>query len=374
MTKIYSILTIILFTSASYAQSFGIEESLSLSQEAYSEIQDKDSIVQIGSVFYNVNTGEIVGVTFIEDEVSSVLEEELMGRWLAIDPFYGKYPGYSNYSGNGNNPIFWIDKEGEVLYIGGDREKALADIKSLVPIQYQNAISVADNGMIELKSECIDGDNQVWDMTDAGTQLLFDLTGATESYMYQVANEAKEYNTKAQASSKKKERPHDLTKDQNGVQNSSVTLRVPNHIGQERTMSTNKGTWAPLGNDGVKYDGIVTVRPNAIFTDGGKPKARSSVVFHELVESFERTTNKLPYDFPIYNGKDERSPGYAKSGRVGKSYDYFFDSKRDGAHDIAKQKEANFWQKSDNPGVVDVPVVDSDTNSGASGATTTTSN
>jgi hypothetical protein len=30
MTKIYSILTIILFTSASYAQSFGIEESLSL--------------------------------------------------------------------------------------------------------------------------------------------------------------------------------------------------------------------------------------------------------------------------------------------------------------------------------------------------------
>ena len=117
MTKIYSILTIILFTSASYAQSFGIEESLSLSQEAYSEIQDKDSIVQIGSVFYNVNTGEIVGVTFIEDEVSSVLEEELMGRWLAVDPLVKNYTDLSPYNFVANSPLIYVDINGEKIII-----------------------------------------------------------------------------------------------------------------------------------------------------------------------------------------------------------------------------------------------------------------
>ena len=60
MTKIYSIVILVLFASTSYAQSFGNEVSLSLSQGAYYEVQDEGSIIQIGLALYDVNTREII--------------------------------------------------------------------------------------------------------------------------------------------------------------------------------------------------------------------------------------------------------------------------------------------------------------------------
>lgn len=125
MTKIYSNVIFILFASTSYAQSFGNEESLSLSQGAYFEVQDEDSIVQVGSALYNVSTGEVIGITFVEDEVSSVLEEELMGRWLAVDPQNKIFTGYSPYHFGLNSPIIVIDEDGEenVLIVGNDGVK-----------------------------------------------------------------------------------------------------------------------------------------------------------------------------------------------------------------------------------------------------------
>src|SRR5690606_10133934 len=43
------------------------------------------------------------------------------------------------------------------------------------------------------------------------------------------------------------------------------------------------------------YDGQVTIRTKAIFYDSEGNDSRSSVIFHELAENYERTTNNVGY-------------------------------------------------------------------------------
>ena len=62
-------------------------------------------------------------------------------------------------------------------------------------------------------------------------------------------------------------------------------------------------------------------------------KPRSSVIFHELEENYQRTDNGLSYD---YTSRHERVK----------------DSDRPGAHAIAKEKEKNFHQRSVYPGAI----------------------
>lgn len=88
---------------------------LTLSDGVFNEFHDNDSIVRIGSAFYNVNTNEVVGITFTEDLISDELEEELMGRWLAVDPLASRYPNVSPYVFAINIPILVIDFDGQAI-------------------------------------------------------------------------------------------------------------------------------------------------------------------------------------------------------------------------------------------------------------------
>ena len=76
-------------------------------------------------------------------------------------------------------------------------------------------------------------------------------------------------------------------------------------------------------------------------------KPRSSVVFHELQEVYERSTNGYPYKVPQFDGR-----GYSKwGGDDGVIWD---ESKRgNSAHYRSEDKENNFHEKSNYPGKVD---------------------
>jgi hypothetical protein len=90
-------------------------KGLTLSNGRYEEFFDQDSIEQIGSVLYNVNTQRVVG--FIEeDTVSSTVKPEIISRWLSIDPLASHYPGISPYVFVANNPIRNIDPDGRKFY------------------------------------------------------------------------------------------------------------------------------------------------------------------------------------------------------------------------------------------------------------------
>ncbi len=52
-----------------------------------------------------------------------------LGRWLSLDPLMKKYPSYSPYIYCSNNPIFFVDPDGNIVY-GYQELKANPDLKA----------------------------------------------------------------------------------------------------------------------------------------------------------------------------------------------------------------------------------------------------
>ena len=104
-----------LLATAGYAHSNGADkkEVLSLSGGKYVETFDEDSIEQIGSVLFNVNSRKIVGFVKADDsDVAAQLKPEVISRWLSIDPLAAKHPHISPYVFGANNPIIYKDDDG----------------------------------------------------------------------------------------------------------------------------------------------------------------------------------------------------------------------------------------------------------------------
>lgn len=270
-----------------------------------------------------------------------------LGRWLSLDPLMAKYPNLTPYNFCANSPILFLDYNGEDLIVGGtpeERAKGIEDLRSLLSDENKSRLKVADDGTVTIdltvESGRAIGMREGGHYEDAGLELLVNLTTASEKYMYQAAfgeyTEEVIYNEYTGASST---RTKDIRKDANGVANISTTKRTPDGPGEEGALA-NKSPVVPGGG----FDGKVIVDGNKVFTEDGQTKPRASVVFHELWENWERTTNKLPYDFPVYkNGK----PIYKQGLKI------VYDENRDGAHDKAVEAEEHLPDKSKYPGQTD---------------------
>jgi hypothetical protein len=83
----------------------------------YNEFFDNDTIMQIGSVIINTNTGKIVSFIVNNDTTNILPEPQIMSRWISPDPLAEKYWSISPYSYCNNNPLKYIDPNG--MYFTG---------------------------------------------------------------------------------------------------------------------------------------------------------------------------------------------------------------------------------------------------------------
>ena len=90
---------------------------LTLSEGKYQEIFPNDTLVRIGSVWFNTVTNEIA--SFIPQNDSTYNADEA-SRFLSIDPIGRKYPELSPYQFASNTPIQAIDLDGLEMFYAAD--------------------------------------------------------------------------------------------------------------------------------------------------------------------------------------------------------------------------------------------------------------
>jgi hypothetical protein len=263
---------------------------------------------------------------------------------MSVDPKAGKYPSMSSYSSMGNSPLIITDEGGDTLRVRVNDKQAIADIYSLVPKEHRSRITITNEGIVNINVsvKVEEGTPTGFDgNTSAGRDLLHNLVYAKENYLYQVKNEL----DLIRPSDGRNRHDNLLSEGDNGVDNWSDTKNFATSPQEQ-----NKWLEDPINNSpkniGYKpvdqlvgnYNAVVTLAKDYKWKDSGGVKPRASVVFHELWESHERTTNKLPYDIIIYlpNG------GEGVDGRFNQN----------SAHDRAKNAEVKFHEPSKDPGKI----------------------
>lgn len=293
-----------------------------------------------------------------------------LGRWLSIDPLFINYSSHSPYCSFANNPIFWQDAKGEKLVLGGDREKALEDIRSLVPKRYQPFIKATSAGEVYIDYPKGEEGGELYKDEFAltedskGANLISNLITASENYLYSNGGDDGQYKFTDRLTGE--QGTANITKDKSGIENLSTTAYIFNNDGDPKSYG---GLDKKLPAEG--FDGQVVVDKNATWNEGkgtpndkgvypleNKPKSRASIIFHELSENYYRTTKKLPYKFVNYfqGAPDWRNPESYEPG----GYRERADKIDMGAHGKATTDETN--AKVGDPVKSSVPGVGSKTN------------
>ena len=121
-TVIFIAFLTLVLRGASFAQnpyqSIGKEmpkgKMLTLSNGKFQEFFPNDTLVPIGLVMYNTVTGEVVAFLTRDTMYAEYnLEPELVSRWLSPDPLGAKFPQWSPYNFTFNNPIIFVDPDGQ---------------------------------------------------------------------------------------------------------------------------------------------------------------------------------------------------------------------------------------------------------------------
>ena len=66
-----------------------------------------------------------------------------LGRWFSLDPYKHKFPSLSPYSGFADNPIYFVDIKGEVIYDGKHKVVVSYDEQGTIQLKRENGETVS---------------------------------------------------------------------------------------------------------------------------------------------------------------------------------------------------------------------------------------
>jgi RHS repeat-associated protein len=120
--------------------------------------------------------------------------DPVIGRFTTQDRFSEKYASMTPYQYGANNPILFIDVNGDSLYVKNN-EDSHNDIKSLAKENNQQYISFNENGSVTLDFSKVDAKTKKKALRDQGLKLINKLVnakkedGQTEKYYYEASNQ-----------------------------------------------------------------------------------------------------------------------------------------------------------------------------------------
>jgi hypothetical protein len=263
MRQVFISTLFVLFATTLFAQD-GWDNWKPYSSESYYAIQ-KESSQKVESESYDVYNPKLY-VT------------RMQNRFLTVDRFAHKYPSMSPYQYAANNPMRFIDINGDSLDIAG--KNALSYVQSIAP-DYKDRITVDANGRVSFNTEGLDLSSY------SGLELLNNMINGKEMYMFEVLPSNSNVAGVLRTSSSRGNAGDLVYNAFSGVANYSITPRNANG---------GTGSSGLLPKNG--YDGYVALGEGSYSFLDGSPQPLSNVVFHEFSENYNRTVGGYPYMYP----------------------------------------------------------------------------
>ncbi len=199
-----------------------------------------------------------------------------VGRFISSDKYSFKYPAMTPYQYAANNPIYFIDINGDSLDVGGNKELAFSRLQGLLGKDDQSRLTVDENGRISFNIEGLDLSS------DASYGLLNSIVNGEDKFLFEAVD-----NTEGTDRNTGESVKDDMS---NGVANYSVTERntdggvggagLAPKSGYAGQVSLGTGSWNYLTTEGK---------------NSGNTQPTSNITFHELFENHNRTVGGQPY-------------------------------------------------------------------------------
>jgi len=309
-------------------QSIGKKAKMvTLSAGRYQETFVNDTLQRVGTVIINVKRHTIVQLLDADSLNETTEDNSTASRWYSIDPLAEKYPSISPYAFCANNPIHFVDPDGSKITIATTTVDPTGDYSMMairaVAGQYLDRVTAYD-GELVVNTE---GLTAAQIAAEPGFQFLSQAAADPHNILVETNTVAEGVD---RITGDAVSIPmYDPVTNPHGKSDINFSTTSRGEADKEAFLATPHNTGAAVWQqfdakpkDG--YDGQVVIPISVVGivnTENGKQLNAAPILFHSLVETFNRTAKQQPFmdahknaqsterSLPDNNGAKSPSPG-----------------------------------------------------------------